>query len=199
MVLGGVGVSPPEAARWRADGDLLLVRVWNDIHVGHAEVLSQFVVGDEPLDEPNVVAHAKRAGELHEAAEGIHLCYHNHAFEFDKIDGEKTDMDVLIDLLDPRYCGLAVDVAWVWRGRASVPEFLRTHREHITYLHLKDTDETHWKELGQGKLDWPAVMKEIADLPHCGFAAVEQDQTYDTDPLESLAISRAFLKDKFGY
>jgi sugar phosphate isomerase/epimerase len=133
------------------------------------------------------------------ADDGIHLCYHNHAFEFDAIDGATTGMDVLINELDPRYCGLAIDVAWVWRGRQDPATFLRAHADMITYLHLKDTDDTHWKELGRGKLDWPSVMAEIAKLSRCAFAAVEQDQTYDTDPLESLTMSRSFLRDRFGY
>jgi sugar phosphate isomerase/epimerase len=28
---------------------------------------------------------------------GIHLHYHNHAFEFDKVDGSKNGMDILLD------------------------------------------------------------------------------------------------------
>jgi len=132
-------------------------------------------------------------------AEGIHLSYHNHALEFDPVDGARTGMDLLIDGLDPECCTLAVDVAWVWRGKHDPATFLRQHQHIITYLHLKDTDATHWKELGRGEMEWTSIMTQIAAMPAVTYAAVEQDQTYDTDPLESLAISREFLRSGFGY
>jgi sugar phosphate isomerase/epimerase len=127
-------------------------------------------------------------------SEGIHLSYHNHAFEFDHIAGEKNGMDLLLAGLDPAYVDFAFDVAWVWRGKEDPAKYLTKHAARVGYLHLKDTDETTWKEIGRGKLDWDSVMASIAKLPSVRFMAVEQDQTYDTDPLESLRISRAFLK-----
>ena len=48
--------------------------------------------------------------------EGIHLHYHNHDFEFLKVDGNKTGMDILMEGLDFRVVDLCVDVAWVMRG-----------------------------------------------------------------------------------
>jgi sugar phosphate isomerase/epimerase len=130
--------------------------------------------------------------------EGIHLHYHNHAFEFDKIDGERSGMDFLLDGLDFEVIDLCVDVAWVWRGGSDPAEFLRNHKEKVGYLHFKDTDKTEWHEMGRGSLDWKGIMKVLPELTRCRWNCIEQDST-KLDPLESIAISRRYLIDTFGY
>jgi sugar phosphate isomerase/epimerase len=130
--------------------------------------------------------------------EGIHLHYHNHAFEFDKIDGDRSGMDCLIDGLDFSVIDLCVDVAWVWRGGQNPAEFLRRHKDKVGYLHFKDTDKTQWHELGRGSLDWKSIMAVLPELKACRWNCIEQDST-KLDPLESVAISRRFLRDTFNY
>ena len=50
------------------------------------------------------------------AREGIRFHYHNHEFEFRKVDGDRTGMDLLMDGLDFSVIDLCIDVAWVHRG-----------------------------------------------------------------------------------
>lgn len=130
--------------------------------------------------------------------EGIRLHYHNHAFEFNPIDGSKTGMDFLLEGLDPDAVDLCVDVAWVWRAKVDPADFLRRHKDRVGYLHFKDTDETDWHELGKGKLDWHAIMQVLPELKNVTWNAIEQDST-KIDPLESIAISREYLKKTFNY
>lgn len=130
--------------------------------------------------------------------EDIHLHYHNHDFEFDKVDGDKTGFDLLLDGLDPQAVDFCIDVAWVQKGGHDPAEFLRRHAERIGYIHLKDYNADGWAEVGQGVLDWPSVMTALAELPLVRWAMVEQDNT-TRDPKESIAISRRFLRDTFGY
>jgi sugar phosphate isomerase/epimerase len=141
--------------------------------------------------------------ELARAArvEGIYVHYHNHAFEFDVIDGTRTGMDYLLDGLDfaNDHLGLCLDIAWVWRGGQDPARFIEAHAEKIRYLHLKDTDDSEWQELGRGKIDWQAVFRAIEKLPHCRWAAIEQDETREEDPLVSVEISRKFLREQHGY
>jgi len=132
------------------------------------------------------------------AREGIRFHYHNHAFEFDVVDGKKTGMDVLLEGLDLSVITLCVDVAWVFRGGRNPAEFLEEHADKIAYLHFKDTDGTDWKELGQGKLDFKSIIDVMPKLTKVRWAAIEQDAT-KIDPLESIAISRKYLQTNFGY
>jgi sugar phosphate isomerase/epimerase len=130
--------------------------------------------------------------------EGIRFHYHNHAFEFDAIDGSRTGMDVLLDSLDPDAVDFCIDVAWVWRGKRDPAEFLRFLGPRIGYIHLKDTTETEWKELGTGKLNWPSIISAIATLPNVRYAALEQDKV-EIEPWKSISMSRMFLAKRFGW
>jgi sugar phosphate isomerase/epimerase len=131
-------------------------------------------------------------------AEGIHLHYHNHDFEFAKVDGNKTGMDILLDGLDPEACDLCVDVAWVKIGGDDPAGYLAKHNDRIGYLHFKDHDGTTWTELGRGKVDFAAIMKVLPTMRKVRWVMVEQDRS-QLDPVESVKISRAYLKDTFGY
>jgi sugar phosphate isomerase/epimerase len=132
------------------------------------------------------------------AREGIGFHYHNHAFEFEAVDGNKTGMDLLVEGLDLSVATLCVDVAWVYRGGRNPAEFLEEHADKIAYLHLKDTDGTDWKELGQGKVDFKSIIDVMPKLKRVRWAAIEQDAT-TIDPLESIAVSRRYLQTTFGY
>lgn len=130
--------------------------------------------------------------------EGIHLHYHNHDFEFSRVDGNMTGMALLIDGLDFSVVDLCVDVAWVFRGREDPAEYLLRHRDKVGYLHFKDYDGANWIELGQGKVDFPGVMKVLPELKKVRWVMVEQDQT-QIDPMDSVAISRKYLRETFNY
>ena len=125
----------------------------------------------------------------------IRLHYHNHAFEFEPVGNGRTMMDVLIEQLDLDVVDLCVDVAWVSRGGHDPASFLRQYAAHVGYIHLKDHEGETWKELGQGTLDFDAIMPVIAEMPNVRWAMVEQDRT-DRDPVESCRISAAFLRDR---
>jgi len=132
------------------------------------------------------------------AREGIRFHYHNHEFEFKKVDGDRTGMDLLMDGLDFNVVDLCVDVAWVHRGGEDPATYLGRHQNKIGYIHLKDTDATLWRELGRGDLDFDSVTATIKEMPNVHWAVVEQDKT-EGDPIESCRISREFLKTKFDW
>lgn len=132
-------------------------------------------------------------------AEGIHLHYHNHDFEFlEKPDGTHTGMEILLEELDPAGVDLCVDVAWVLKGGLDPAKFLLTHRERIGYLHFKDFDDEGWTELGRGKVDFAPIMLLLPEMPRVRWVMIEQDDSRN-DPLESVAVSRKYLKETFGY
>lgn len=140
------------------------------------------------------------------ADEGIDFHYHNHDFEFERIDGERTGMDILLDGLDPQAVDLCVDVGWVHVAGVDPVAFLEAQRERIGYIHLKDyarqpgsSDRAGliWRELGNGVMDWQAILPVLPTLD-VEWALVEQDRT-DREPGESLQISRDYLKEQFNY
>jgi len=130
--------------------------------------------------------------------EGILLHYHNHDFEFAKVDGGKTGMEIFMDGLEPDACDFCVDVAWVQKGGSDPAEFLRRHQDRISYLHLKDFNDAGWIELGQGKVNFAEVLRVVAEMKKVRWAMIEQDSS-KLDPCESVAISRRYLKQTFNY
>ena len=149
---------------------------------------------DDYRDAISVLNEAGRAFRR----EGIHLHYHHHDFEFEAVEGDKTGMDLLLDGLDPEAVDLCVDIAWVTKGGSDPAAYLTQHKDRIGYLHFKDFDADGWTELGRGQVDIGAVMRVLPDLPGVRWVMVEQDTTRN-DPSESIAISRRYLRDTFGY
>ena len=149
---------------------------------------------DDYRDAVSVLNNAGRAFR----SEGIHLHYHHHDFEFEAVEGAKTGMDILLEGLDPEAVDLCVDIAWVQKGGSDPAAYLTQHRDQIGYLHFKDFDTDGWTELGRGQVDIAAVIKVLPDLPGVRWVMVEQDTTKN-DPRESIAISRRYLRETFGY
>ena len=130
-------------------------------------------------------------------AEGIHVCYHNHDFEFKVVDGQQTGMQLLLAELDPAGVELCVDTGWIsYAGHDAVP-FLREQAARIRILHLRDFAGRNSVELGQGDLDLGTVVGQITSLPALEWLVVEQDPG-PVDPLASMKVSRDYLRSEFG-
>jgi len=132
------------------------------------------------------------------ADEGIRLHYHNHDFEFSKVDGDKTGFDILLDGLDLSVVDFCFDIAWLHVAGVEPVKFLAQHKDKTSYLHFKDHDGKTWTELGRGGVDWKGVMKVLPSMKNVRWVMVEQDST-KIDPCESCRISRKFLADEFGF
>ena len=133
------------------------------------------------------------------ARRGLHLHYHNHAYEFVPTDRGQTGMELILENLDPDAVDLCVDVAWVHIARHDPVAFLREHASRVGYVHLKDYDDNrHWVELGRGVVPLAGVMAAVDNLPRVRWAAYEQD-TADRPAAEACAESRRYLRETFGY
>ncbi len=138
------------------------------------------------------------AGQRFEAA-GITLHYHHHDFEFEEVEAGKTGLDILLGKTDPAFVDLCVDIAWVQKGGLDPAQFLLQHQDRVSYLHFKDyAADGGWTELGRGVVNIRGVVEVLPSLPRIRWVMAEQDKT-TRDPLESLAISRRYLRDAFGY
>ena len=149
-------------------------------------------------DYRDAAAVLNAAGQRFQDA-GITLHYHHHEFELDTVEGSKTGLDILLRETDPAFVDLCVDIAWVQKGGGDPGAFLTQHQDRVSYLHFKDyTAGGDWTELGRGLVNIAGVVEKLPDLPRIRWVMVEQDKT-TLDPLESLAVSRRYLRDTFGY
>ncbi|MGB7761197.1 MAG: sugar phosphate isomerase/epimerase [Bryobacteraceae bacterium] len=154
------------------------------------------------LDKIRVLADKlNRAGERCRAA-GLGFCYHNHAFEFEPMEGT-TGFAVMMERLDKNLCGFELDVFWVSVAGHDPAELLRKLSGRVPLVHLKDkapgtpvmfqesVDRGAFKEVGNGVMDWPAILGAAASAGVQHYF-VEQDQT-PGDPVESLRQSFGYL------
>jgi len=126
---------------------------------------------------------------------GIRFCYHNHSWEFQRYNGVRA-LDRLYELTDPRHVYLCVDVYWVAHGGADPAAFLRQHLDRIGTVHFKDMGQDgSFAEVGQGTLDFPAMMEVLSAKPDLEWVIVEQDRTKRT-PEESIALSRQYMRQQ---
>jgi sugar phosphate isomerase/epimerase len=154
------------------------------------------------LDKTRALAEKlNKAGEKCHAA-GLTFCYHNHAFEFEPMDGT-TRFQLLLDTLDKKLVGFEIDVFWVSVAGHDPVEILKKMSGRVQLLHLKDKAQgtpvlykesvpaSTFKEVGHGTIDFPAVLRaaESAGVAHY---FVEQDQT-PGDPVESLRQSFDYI------
>lgn len=152
---------------------------------------------------------------------GINLYYHNHHVEFRKYDGR-----LLLDIIAEECpdIGFELDLHWVQRGGANPIDIIEKYADRIELIHLKDyrigeisdeafgaldegdvmkfyeafTNTIEFAELGQGSMDYKAIMEAVIEAGGVRYALVEQDMLYGRDGFDCLADSRDHLIE-LGY
>ena len=135
-------------------------------------------------------------------ANGLQVCYHNHAFEFEPMGGT-TPLEVLLSNTDPKLVGLELDIFWVVTGGHDPVELIRKYGSRVHMLHLKDRDKPAqpryneevphdtFKEVGHGQIDIAAVLRASTEAQVKHYF-VEQEQT-PGNPVDSLKQSFDYL------
>ena len=130
---------------------------------------------------------------------GMKFTYHNHHFEFAKIEG-KTIMEYLIEGFDPNVVSFVLDTYWVQHGGYDVRKMIERLAGRIDILHLKDMgvslDEkkTDITEIGNGNINFEDIIP-LAEKTGVKDFVVEQDRNFTTgDPMESIAFSYNYIK-----
>lgn len=132
------------------------------------------------------------------AAEGMDFSYHNHSHELAKYHG-KTWLGMLYEQGDPKQLKAEIDTYWIAHGGGDPAAWVKKCAGREPLLHLKDmivssTREQRFAEIGEGNLNWPAILKE-AQAGGVEWYIVEQDNCFGRDPFESLAISFNNLRE----
>lgn len=152
---------------------------------------------------------------------GINLYYHNHHVEFRKYDG-KFMLDIIAEECPD--LGFELDLHWVQRGGANPIDIIEKYSDRIELIHLKDyrigaipdeafelldkgnvmefyqafTNIIEFAELGQGSMDYKAIIEAILKAGGVRYMLVEQDMLYGRDPFDCLVDSRDHLIE-LGY
>ncbi len=149
------------------------------------------------VDKPTWLAAIRKmdAAGARLRQEGIQLCYHNHAHEFERLDGEYI-FDIIYANSAAQNVAIQLDTCWADVGGADTLALMRKYGHRIVLLHAKDyvrdaAGQVVFKELGRGGLSWDPIF-DAAKTCHVAWYIVEQDM-WEGDSLESARISAEFM------
>lgn len=151
---------------------------------------------------------------------GIQLLYHNHDFEFVKLDG-KYALDVLYDSIPADFLKTEIDTCWVNVAGEDPAAYIRKYTGRAPLVHLKDfvmpnrgakeglynlitkdgeTDGQHadresfdFRPVGYGEQDFPSILAASKDAG-AEWIIVEQDRSTQRPPMEAIRMSREYLR-----
>lgn len=161
-------------------------------------------------DEYAHFAEALNAVGAATLAEDVRACFHNHV---GTVIETRAEIDRLLALTDPAVVFLGPDTGHLaWAGADAVA-FCRDYADRILTLHLKDIDAgvaargraEGWDygtftahgvfvELGEGGVDFPAIISLLRGHDFAGWLIVETDVTQKATALASAAASRRYLR-----
>lgn len=127
-----------------------------------------------------------QVGEKCNAA-GLSFGYHNHAFEYEEIEGEIM-YDFMLQNTDADKVFFEMDVYWTTQGGHNPVEYYNKYPNRFQLLHIKDE-----KELGgsDSVMDFDALFQNT-DNSGAKYLIVEVEK-YNFDPLESVKMSIDYL------
>jgi sugar phosphate isomerase/epimerase len=138
-----------------------------------------------------------RVGEATQKA-GIQFAYHNHSFEFQKVDGLDTlPFDYLLAQTDPKNVKIEMDLCWIAVGGQDPIAYFNKYPGRFPLVHVKDWSKEgsdpggnegavghsvtgHLANVGSGSIDWKNIFA------HSGKAGI-QHYFVENDEAKSLA------------
>ena len=143
-------------------------------------------------------ATAEKFNKIGEIAQkhGLQFGYHNHAFEFEKMDGQ-IPYDVLLTETDADLVTFEMDLYWVTRGGYDPVEYFKKYPGRFQLWHVKDmvtSDDQFFAPVGQGRIDFERIFAE-KNTAGMKYFFVEQDGFRELDPFESIEISYKYLNE----
>ena len=137
------------------------------------------------------------------ASIGIETTYHNHMGQLGQTPEE---IETILKHTDPKYIGLLLDIAHYQQGGGNPAQAIHKYKDRIKCMHIKDVKNTAddksyiFVELGQGRVDLPAVFATLKAIDYSKYAIVELDAVpvKGRTPLESGQITKDYLINKLG-
>lgn len=130
---------------------------------------------------------------------GFTFNYHNHDFEFDKLENsDRCMMDLLIDETDRSCVNFVPDVAWMHFAGQDPVKVMSRMIGRVKVMHFKDyildeAGERKFVSLGQGRVDLAACYR-FACENEIPYIVYEQDGDWqDNDPFKACEVSWKYL------
>lgn len=165
---------------------------------------------------PVVIEEMKKIGVAVKAA-GMKLLYHNHNFEFVRLENGTFGFDDIYRQVPADLLMVEPDTCWIKVAGQDPVEYIHKYGSRCEVIHLKDFVkegnpqnlykligiETEKKEedtgffefrpVGFGQMLWEPILNASLEAG-AKWVVVEQDEHYDLPPMECARRSREYLK-----
>ncbi len=191
-LLSSLGMTTPSGHYMPAQ----LKKDWNKTvdhaaEVGQKYMMCAFIMPNErKLDDYKAFVELfNQSGEVCKKA-GIQFGYHNHDFEFQKIDGQ-LPYDIILKGTDPKLVKMELDLYWASYAGIDPVALFTSNPGRFPLVHMKDmakTEKREFAEVGTGSIDFQRILnaRKVGGIQHY---FVEQDAVVTGTPLEAIAVS----------
>lgn len=130
--------------------------------------------------------------------EGLGFAYHNHAWEFQQLEGGTTPFDILVSETDPELVDFQLDLYWAHHAGRDPARLFDQYPGRFTMWHVKDMrDPQGTREMvpvGQGEIDFGDLFRRAGRSGLRHFF-VEHDNAAETvGSLASIQASYLHLR-----
>lgn len=123
---------------------------------------------------------------------GLQYGYHNHDFEFKKVNGVAI-IDHLLERIPAELMFAEFDLGWVHKGGSRPVDYVNKYAGRVPLVHIKDFGEGRSDtEVGRGSVDFKSVF-DVASEAGIRYYIVEQEQ-FQSSSLESAKLSLDYFK-----
>ena len=155
-------------------------------------------IGGLPLeyrDTPEgYVEFARRATEASNklADHGMHMIYHNHAFELYRFpESKKCGLELLMENAGPNF-QFEMDLFWIQAGGGNPLTWIKRVAGRMDIVHFKEMNGASKPVLmcpiGEGNMEWPEILRACDEIG-VRHALVEQDNAVETNSLDCMRRS----------
>lgn len=151
--------------------------------------LSYLVCSSTPVstvDEINKSIEVfQKTGEAAKKA-GIGFAYHNHATEFDPVEGGKTPYELILSQTDKELVKMELDLAWATKAGKDPVELFKGQPGRFPLWHIKDikADLKTITEVGNGIVDFKRIFA-AAKIAGLKYIFVEQDMAPGVESIQT--------------
>lgn len=184
------GQAVPEDGNWE-----VLMPWWDQCIAAHKAAGAEYIVqpfmggtGYATLEGlKQYCDYFNAVGEKCNAA-GLRFGYHNHAGEFQELEGEII-YDYMMANTDPEKVMFQLDIYWIIEGNKNPADYISKYAGRFESFHIKDE-----KELGEsGKIDFMPVL-DMSEKAGVKYQVVEVEK-YNFDPIVSVEKSIEYLRE----
>lgn len=137
---------------------------------------------------------------------GMKLTYHNHSFEFKRLEDGRTLFDHLAEKFDKNNVSFVLDTYWLQHGGVDIRETIEKLAGRVDILHIKDMEAFRHITIGESGVDVPYIaeigagninFKSIIPLAEaCGvkYFVVEDDRAVEVGSFDAVKRSADYIK-----